>query len=244
VRNAGAPDAAIFFKWALCSHGPDANAPSVSLEEQFIAGANPQRAPNLVRDSDLSLACDARRLLRDRFSIPYCIILLLTYGSAKTGLSSIVVFLIELAPLRTMASRFTWFEPHSNGVAHERGASEFVSHAWSELERWVTCIDLPKPLPVILNLGPIVREAAKRPELRQLRPDTSLFTLGFSRTTGYPFPRDCPHAEPIGNDLYRVTSADGSILFDGVDAVQAVDALVAALPPNYGPAIDGTAEDM
>jgi Family of unknown function (DUF6193) len=158
--------------------------------------------------------------------------------------ASIVVFLIERALPRTMASRFTWFEPHSNGVAHERGAPEFVSHAWSELERWVTCIDLPKPLPVILNLGPIVREAAKRPELRQLRPYTSLFTLGFSRTTGYPFPRDCPHAEPIGNGLYRVTSADGSVLFDGVDAVQAVDALVAALPPNYGPAIDGTAEDM
>jgi hypothetical protein len=42
--------------------------PSVSLEEQFIAGTNPQRPPNLVRDRDLSLACDARRLLHDRFS--------------------------------------------------------------------------------------------------------------------------------------------------------------------------------
>jgi hypothetical protein len=38
-----------FSKWALGSRGPDANARSVSLEEQFIAGANPQRAPSLVR---------------------------------------------------------------------------------------------------------------------------------------------------------------------------------------------------
>jgi uncharacterized protein DUF6193 len=158
--------------------------------------------------------------------------------------ASIVLFLIELAPLRTMASRFTWFEAHAAGLTHERGAQELVSHVWSGLERWVTCIDPPKPLPVILNLGPIVREAAKRPELRQLRPYTSLFALGFSRTTGYPFSRDCPHAVPTGNDLFRVTSADGTVLVDGVDAVQAADALVAALPPHCGPAIQGTAQDM
>lgn len=158
--------------------------------------------------------------------------------------ASIVLFLIEQAPLRTMASRFTWFEPHAKGVAHERAAQEFVSHVWSELERMVTCIDLAKPLPILLNLGQIVREAAKRPELRQLRPVTSIFTLGFSRTTGYPFSRDCPHAVPIGNDLFRVTSADGTVLVDGVDAIQAADVLVASLPPNCGPAIQGTAEDM
>ena len=143
-----------------------------------------------------------------------------------------------------MASRFTWFEAHAAGMTHERDAQELVSQAWSELERWVTSIDLPEPLPVILNLGLIVREAAKRPELRQLRPFTSLFTLCFSRTTGYPFTRDCPHAEPTGKDLYRVTSADGSVLLDGADAVQAVDALVAALPPNCRPTIQGTAEDL
>jgi Family of unknown function (DUF6193) len=158
--------------------------------------------------------------------------------------ASIFHFLIDWVPLRTMASRFSWFKPSAGGLAHEQGAQEFVSYEWSELERWVTCIDLPKPVPVILNLGPIVREAAERPELRQLRPFTSLFALCFSRTTGYPFPRDCPHAEPIGNDLYRVTSADSKVLFDSVDVVQAVDALVASLPPNCGPAIQGTSEDM
>ena len=157
---------------------------------------------------------------------------------------SILLFLIQQASLSTLASRFPWFHPHPAGVAHEQGTEVYVSHVWSELERWVTCIDLPKPLPVILNLGPVVREAAKRPELRHLRPYTSLFVLCFSRTTGYPFSGDCPHAEHIGNDLYRVTSANGTVLFDGVDAVQAADALVAALPPNCGPATAGTAERL
>jgi hypothetical protein len=157
--------------------------------------------------------------------------------------ASIVAFLTERAPIRTMTSRFTWFEPLSSGVAHERGAAEFVSEMWSALERRITGQDLLEPLRASLNLAAIVREAAKSPELRQLRPFTSHFSLCFSRTTGYPFSRDCTHADPIGNELYRVTSADGSVLIDGVDAVQAVDALVAALPPNCGPAINGTAED-
>jgi hypothetical protein len=157
--------------------------------------------------------------------------------------ASIVAFLIERAAIRTMASRFIWFEPRSSGEAHERGAAEFVSQMWSDLERRVTGQDLLEPLRASLNLVLIVREAANRPELRQLRPFTSHFSLCFSRTTGYPFSRDCPHAYPIGSGLYRVTSADGSVVIDGVDAIQTVDALVADLPPNCGPAIHGTAED-
>ncbi len=157
---------------------------------------------------------------------------------------SILLFLIQQASLTTLASRFPWFHPHSDGVAHEQGTDVYVSYVWSELERRVACMDLPKSLAVILNLGSIVREAAKRPELRHLRPYTSLFVLCFSRTTGYPFSGDCPHAEPIGNELYRVTCANGTVLLDGVDAVKAADALVDALPPNSGPATAGTAERL
>ena len=135
-------------------------------------------------------------------------------------------------------------EEATSDKSHEQGAQKFVRHAWSELEKLVTCGDFPKTMPAFLGLLPIVREAAERPELRQLRPFISLFSLCFSRTTGYPSTRDRPRAESLGNDLYRVTSAEGTVLFDGFGTVQAADALVAALPLNCGPAIQGPLEDM
>src|SRR4029077_5770219 len=45
ATNARASDAAIFFKWTLGSHRPDANSAAVFLEEQLVARANTHSAP-------------------------------------------------------------------------------------------------------------------------------------------------------------------------------------------------------
>ncbi|HVM75490.1 MAG TPA: DUF6193 family natural product biosynthesis protein [Candidatus Saccharimonadales bacterium] len=172
---------------------------------------------------------------------------------------SIIAFLVEKASLGAMASRFPWFKPEETGLAHERGPAEYVSHAWSGIEEgWSDGMSRHYPL-ASCTLVPLIQEASKRPELRQLFPFTSHFSLHFSRTTGYPFSRDCPYAEPVGKGLYgkglfwrikrlmrglyRVTSANGTVLCAKVDVIHAVDTLVAALPPNCGPAVNGTADD-
>lgn len=67
-------------------------------------------------------------------------------------------------------------EEATSDKSHEQGAQKFVRHAWCELEKLVTCEDFPKTMPAFLGLLPIVREAAERPELRQLRPFISLFS--------------------------------------------------------------------
>ena len=90
----------------------------------------------------------------------------------------------------------------------------------------------------------IVLEAANRPELRRLYPFTSVETLHFSRTTGFPFTRDCPFAVPIEGGRFRVMAADRKLVLGEGDAVQAADMLVANLPRNCGPAIHGTAESF
>jgi hypothetical protein len=152
-----------------------------------------------------------------------------------------------------MGERFKLFQPTEKGKAHEAGQA--VEYQWeSLLKSWE---DTPDPS---MSPKPLIEAARKRPELRQRFPFTSLHKLCFSRTTGYPFTNDCPHAEPVGKGRFRAYSAKHEIVnrnHDGFDYQEAVyevigegsveevtEMLVANLPPNCGAAIGGTAEDL
>jgi hypothetical protein len=118
--------------------------------------------------------------------------------------------------------------------------ASFVTKRWQRLERSLKSEELPFPL--MRDLIPLVSEAAKRPQLRQLLPFTSVHRLCFSRTTAFPWVQvDCI-AWPIGNGRFRITSIDEKTDLGEGDAVQAANILIANLPPNCGPAIHGTAE--
>jgi hypothetical protein len=67
-----ASDAAIFFKWTLGSHWPNADSTAVFLEKQFVTGANAQSTAKLVRHRDLSLACDSRLLFQNDLLFLLC----------------------------------------------------------------------------------------------------------------------------------------------------------------------------
>jgi Family of unknown function (DUF6193) len=115
-----------------------------------------------------------------------------------------------------------------------------VTEYWQNLEKGLKS---EEQLSIMRRLIPLVSEATKRPELRQLKPFTSLHRLCFSRTTAFPWVQvDCI-AWPLANGLSRITSIDGKRVLGEGDAVQAADILVANLPPNCGPAIHGTAEE-
>src|SRR5262249_37534363 len=99
-------------------------------------------------------------------------------------------------------------------------------------------------------LTPLVEKAMAVPALRRLFPFTSLYSLCFSRCTGYPFSGDCPSAAPAGDirrgaadPRFRVTDAKGGLLGEGT-AAEAVEWLVQHLPPNCGPAVQGTADEQ
>src|SRR5947208_11880083 len=66
-------------KGALDSYGPDRHACPVSLEEEAVAGADPEQPANLVRHRDLALAGDACFLLQIDLLNPYPNRLLLTF---------------------------------------------------------------------------------------------------------------------------------------------------------------------
>lgn len=173
------------------------------------------------------------------------------YGNASTSslndaAQAIHFWIIEQPNIAQMQNRFTFFTADEQAKAHETGHA--VEYQWERLlKQWARRDD---EKPDAISPLPLIEAAMQRPELRQLFPFTSLYALHFSRTTGYPFTNDCPYAIPIGNARFRahmgvrgVTDPDrtGDVIGEG-DVDEVIGMLVANLPPNCGPAIEGTAD--
>jgi hypothetical protein len=132
-----------------------------------------------------------------------------------------------------LASAFPFVQVESTAAAYERG--EEVEIRWREY-----LASLGETFP---ELTAFVDAAAAEPKLRQLFPFTSMNRFCFSRCTGYPFTGDTPYVVPLGRDEYEVISPSGESLGRG-NAADAVALAVAALPPNCGPAVPGTAGQL
>ena len=169
-------------------------------------------------------------------------------SSLNEAAQAVHFWIIEQANIAQMQARFSFFTPEDQAIAHAGGRA--VEYKWgSLLKMWRTRADAK---PDAMSPLPLIEAAMKQPELAQLFPFTSMNTLHFSRTTGYPFTNDCPFAVPIGNGRFRAykTSVEvghvdrmGKVIGEG-NAEEVVAMLVANLPPNCGPAIDGTADDL
>jgi hypothetical protein len=154
-------------------------------------------------------------------------------------LESIAAFVVDAESLSRMKSRFPWLQPSLSAFIHELGPAAFVAHKWAQL-----AISVQLFMPAFPTLELLIREAGSRPELHQLYPFTSIHYLCFSRTTAYPFSKDCPRVGPLWENRFEVLSAKGDRISEHTNIVEAVDLVVAVLPPNCGPAIHGTYEDL
>ena len=96
---------------------------------------------------------------------------------------AIEIFLVQEGSTARMKSEFSWFVDEGGELILEKPAASFVVQCWQNLEKRLTSEEESSTKRL---LAPLVSEAAKRPELRQLRPFTSLFWLCFSRTTAFP----------------------------------------------------------
>ena len=109
--------------------------------------------------------------------------------------------------------------------------------------KWVRLEEEAKTQPDLTELLPLIVAARPRKELQQLFPFTSVGRLCLSRCTVYPYSGDCPRAVPMTEGEYEVFDASGKVVGRG-DAERAVQLLIDHLPPNCGPAIKGTADDL
>jgi hypothetical protein len=206
------------------------------MDEPFIVYAAVRTAE---RSSQVMVAADQRAFHVDFWKQG------VQYGSGWTSdlrevAQTAVAFHLENENIVEIAARFAWLKVDPHVASHERGAEFFVAERWHDLENWVASDQFFH----LRKLLPLVVEAAKRPELRQLMPFTSMNRLCFSRTTGYPYSYDCPSAWALEGGLFRIVAADQETVVGEGNAVRAADLLVASLPQNCGPAIHGTAKDL
>ncbi|QDY76944.1 DUF6193 family natural product biosynthesis protein [Streptomyces qinzhouensis] len=88
------------------------------------------------------------------------------------------------------------------------------------------------------------RAAYARLEIRQLYPLVSHGVLSFSRCIRFPWLEDVGTIYPRGDGYWVRRVTDGATLGKPDTIEEAVELIVANLPPGTGPAIDGTAEDV
>lgn len=122
--------------------------------------------------------------------------------------------------------------------AHERGPADVVAVQWRLIRQ--DARDSP-----VEGVHALVEAAHAKPQLRQLFPVLSHWSLHFSMCTGYPYVWNIPFVDPLSNGRYRVSGPARGIDMGEVDSAdEAIDLVVAGFSTGCGPAVEGTAHDV
>jgi len=185
--------------------------------------------------SQVYLAAKEKLYLPDFWQEGVC----LAHGktSSLTELAKVLDFwLCKDITTAELSSVFFFIEPNDKAAAFDENRE--VEYTWARIQS----DDSKKELRAFVEI------AVKDEILGKLFPFTSLYTLCFSRCTGYPYTYDTPTVTPVGKSLfgqskYEVRMPNNRVLGRGNAAVSM--ALVKAnLPSDIKPAVKGTAEDL
>lgn len=187
---------------------------------------------------------------------------------------AIHAWVADKATIEKMSSVFAFFSPTESGKAHEAGTYveqqwKGIIESWKGMESPFRIRSRKQLFSFLFSWSliekarfvkgyftyptqntkkysplPLIKAAMKRSELRQLYPYTSLTQLCFSRTTGYPFTKDCPVIQPQGDGTYAVYMPNSQEFLGEGTVEEVLDIAVKNLPPNCGPAVSGTADDF
>ncbi|MCX4821057.1 DUF6193 family natural product biosynthesis protein [Streptomyces sp. NBC_01142] len=115
-----------------------------------------------------------------------------------------------------------------------RGAAEIVAAAWQRI------LELGER-----RINPAIPPAAHaHSRLRELFPMVSHGALYFSRCTQYPWTHDVAALFPRPGGFHVFRHSDRTVLGEPDTVEEAVELIVASLPDNCGPAIEGTPDDL
>lgn len=131
---------------------------------------------------------------------------------------------------KAIHEKFSWIIPKAEADAFESGTE--VEWQWQSMLSNTSHSE---------ELRLAVLRTSENPRLRKLFPYTSLFTLCFSRCTGYPFMRDIPCITATGPGQFSVTHMNEETIGKG-DIDTCIDLIAAHLPPDCDAARRGTAE--
>jgi hypothetical protein len=140
--------------------------------------------------------------------------------------------------------QFSWLQLDDHGRAFFGGAKAYTDFQWQQLEERLG----DSPYPSMKQLYPALLAARAHPQLGALYPFTSIATLHFSRCTGYPFDIPCSGVCPSEEDEIYVVHHRQKARYKGIEfrgALEDAIAFIAAqLPPDCGPARQGTGETL
>jgi hypothetical protein len=135
-----------------------------------------------------------------------------------------------------LSTAFSFVNPNHLAAAFDENRE--IAYSWA-------CIQADESR---ADLKAFVDLAIRDVVLNKLFPFTSLFTLCFSRCTGYPYTYDTPTVTPIGSSLFRGCQYEvrlpGNKVAGSGSAAAALALVKANLPPGIKPAVKGTAEDL
>lgn len=181
--------------------------------------------------SQVYIAAEKKLYLNDFWKEGVC----LAHGSINdiTQLVTVIDFwLCNDITIKELSEKYNFVVPNEKALAFDENRE--VEYTWN----------------VILNdehrseIRSFVELAVKDDQLNKLFPFTSLYTLCFSKCTGYPY--DCeglPTVSPNLDGSFVVKDFNNNVLGQG-NAEEALRLVKNNLPKNIQPAIKGTAEDL
>ncbi len=205
------------------------------------------------RSSQIMVAKHNRLFMMDFWDKGVC----LGHGSTPLILEvaeAMNAWIADTSSCQELQRRFPFVTFEAKAESHEQGAAAEVEQQWQSL------LNRVRGEQHFCELVPLIEKAMEYSVLRRLFPFTSLISLCFGRCTGYPFSGDCPSACPsrwavmqgymkpeqravLGPEKPYTVASNGQFLGQG-DAAEAIDLIIRHLPPNCGPAIQGTEDDL
>lgn len=186
------------------------------------------------RFSQVYMALENRLFMPDFWSHGVC----MAHGESSDldAVAEAIIFWLGGAEVtvRELGNQYAFIKYHPGALCYENGTEVQA--------RWEAYLKPENLAPLHPDLPELACEAHRHPMFRTPFPYTSLSMLCFSRCTGYPFTRDVPYFQPIGNRRFKVMSMKGELLGEG-NARTAVQIAANHLPPGCGPARRGTADD-
>jgi hypothetical protein len=182
--------------------------------------------------SQVYLAAEEKLYLPDFWREGVC----LAHGktSSLTELAKVLDFwLCKDVTTAELSSAFSFIEPNNKAAAFDENSE--VEYTWARIQS----DDSRKELKTFVDL------AIKDEILGKLFPFTSLYTLCFSRCTGYPYTYDTPTVTPVdknvfGQSRYEVRLPSNQVIGRG-NAKASLSLVKANLPLDIKAAVKGTA---
>ncbi len=195
------------------------------------------------RKSQLSLAAKERSFHFDFWQDGVCLGSFWVADPAPIAQVLHQLLALNRNPLE-LEAEFSWFQLDAKAHAFLNGPRAYTERQWQYLD------DHLREHDHLQQLHPVLVLARAHPQRGLLYPFTSMCSLQFSLCTGYPFDTPFPAISmtsltEIERPIYGVKRRENNAPseFEG-EAEAAINFLANQLPPNCGPARQGTANDL